>query len=71
MLLSNTLFCIYGKLQIFVHSKNQGILIETIQQENRKYSENKDIEEFTKMVKIMYMQHGLNFFDGLYKKISK
>ena len=34
-------------------TKNQGILIETIQQENRKYSENKDIEEFTKMISVV------------------
>jgi hypothetical protein len=36
---------------ILLHSKNQGILIETIQQENKKYSENKEMEELTKMVK--------------------
>lgn len=34
-------------------TKNQGILIETIQQENRKYSENKEIEEFTEMISVV------------------
>ena len=44
----------YSNFPFFSHSKNQRILTETIQQENRKYSENKEIEEFTQMVKLMY-----------------
>ncbi|XP_028402522.1 biogenesis of lysosome-related organelles complex 1 subunit 6-like [Dendronephthya gigantea] len=34
-------------------TKNQSILIETIEQENRKYSENKDIEELTKVIAVV------------------